>query len=72
MKAAYVRGLYIIPAFKKGKTHFKFTTKEEAESWLADPYSPGYGEGNNYKKLLAQYGLSHMTTTKKDFVHFME
>ena len=72
VKAAYVRQLYIIPAFKKGKTHFKFTTKEETEQWLKEPFTPGHNDGTNYKRLLKHYGLEHLTTTKKDFINFMK
>lgn len=71
VKAAYVRNIYIIPAFKKGKTHFELTTKEQVENWLKEPMTPGYGEGTNYKSLMENYGLSHLTTTKKDFINFM-
>lgn len=72
VKAAHGRQLYIIPAFKKGKTHFKFTTKEETEQWLKEPFTPGYNDGNNYKSLLEYYGLENLTTTKKDFINFMK
>lgn len=71
VRAAYTRGLYIIPAFKKGKTHFEFTTKEETEKWLEAPVCFGASVGSNYKTLLEKYGLSHMTTTKRDFIKFM-
>jgi hypothetical protein len=63
--------LYIIPAYKKGRTFFKFTNKETVEQWLTNPISYGHADGNNWKTLLKQYGLSHLTTTKKDFINFM-
>lgn len=71
VKAAYKRGIYIIPAFKKGKTYFEFSQKDIVDEWLKEPVSFGYNSGNNYKTLLKKYNLDHMTTTKKEFIKFM-
>ena len=33
----YIRNIYILPAFKQGKTYFEFSTKEQVETWLNNP-----------------------------------
>lgn len=70
VKGAYNRKKYILPAYKKGQTYYQFVSKEEVENWLLEPKS-SYLDGNNYKELLAHYGLASLTTTKKDFISFM-
>ena len=71
VKAAYNRNLYILPAYKKKKTYFKFVPKEEVEEWLINPLTPSYNDCNNYKDIAKKYNLDHLTITKKDFITFM-
>ena len=72
VKAAYKRNLFILPAFKKGKTHFNFVSKEEVEMWLKSTPTSSYNDCNNYKEIAKHYGLSVTNVAKKDFIHFME
>lgn len=71
VRSMYIRNIYILPAFKKGKTYFQFVSKQEVENWLKNPAPSLNSQGNNYKELLTKYNLDHITTSKKDFIHFM-
>ena len=48
----YVRNIYILPAYKKGKTYFHLVSKEEVEDWLIKPQTLNRANCNNYKEIM--------------------
>ena len=72
VRSMYIRNIYMLPAYKKRKTYFHLVSKEEVEEWLAEPQTLNRANCNNYKEIMQQYGLENMTTTKNDFIAFMD
>ena len=59
VRSMYLRKVYMLPAYKKGKTYFHLVSKQEVEEWLDNPQTFSRSNCNNYKEILQQYGLEH-------------
>lgn len=72
VRSMYIRNIYILPAFKQGKTYFEFSTKEQVETWLNNPQpTPGKTTNKSCQQIMETYNLSHMTVNVKEFDNFM-
>ena len=72
VKAALIRKIFIIPAYKKGKTYFQLCTQVETMSWLNQKSQSVNIKGYSKQELLTKYNLTTSVTSNKDFIQFMK
>lgn len=73
IKAALTRKLFIIPAYKQGKTYFQFCSEKETLNWLKQKTSISKDQQTYSKQdILNKYNFTTSVSSSKEFIAFME